>query len=280
MSLNNDDSKPFFYIMLPTFNRPYKVLKAVNSVIKQDYKNYKLVIFNAGSSEKYDELEQLIVDNDHVTYIKSPNIGINKSRNKMLDDAANQPDSLNMYFFTLSDDDYLSNNSLEIMAQEIQTKPNTIWFSFNCECKSKHILNNQDYSEYLRISYSNFRRKYHGDKHFVFKLNAIKNIRYPNKFFKNGFEHIFYYKIPSKIQIVPKSVKIIEYFEDGLSMSDLYQKSNSFSSILKHIYLHPLNIHYYHWLMRKFYPKEIIKYLITEEKYYALKKYIRLKRSN
>ena len=48
MSLNNDDSKPFFYIMLPTFNRPYKVLKAVNSVIKQDYKNYKLVIFNDG----------------------------------------------------------------------------------------------------------------------------------------------------------------------------------------------------------------------------------------
>ncbi len=125
MSLNNDDSKPFFYIMLPTFNRPYKVLKAVNSVIKQDYKNYKLVIFNDGSSEKYDELEQLIVDNDHVTYIKSPNIGINKSRNKMLDDAANQPDSLNMYFFTL-DDDYLSNNSLEIMAQKIQNKPNTI----------------------------------------------------------------------------------------------------------------------------------------------------------
>ena len=111
--------------MLPTFNRPYKVLKAVNSVIKQDYKNYKLVIFNDGSSEKYDELEQLIVDNDHVTYIKSPNIG-NKSRNKMLDDAANQPDSLNMYFFTLSDDDYLSNNSLEIMAQKIQNKPNTI----------------------------------------------------------------------------------------------------------------------------------------------------------
>ena len=44
---------PFFYIMLPTFNRPELILRSVQSVINQPYNEYKLVIFNDGSTSDY-----------------------------------------------------------------------------------------------------------------------------------------------------------------------------------------------------------------------------------
>lgn len=76
---------PFFYIMLPTFNRPDLIIRCVKSVLKQEYTNYKLVIFNDGSDKDYSSLENIILGHLKVEYIKSHNIGINKSRNIMLE---------------------------------------------------------------------------------------------------------------------------------------------------------------------------------------------------
>lgn len=76
---------PFFYIMLPTFNRPDLIIRCVKSVLEQEYTNYKLVIFNDGSDKDYSSLENIILGHPKVEYIKSHNIGINKSRNIMLE---------------------------------------------------------------------------------------------------------------------------------------------------------------------------------------------------
>lgn len=233
--------KPFIYIILPTFNRPNLVLRSVNSVINQNYENFKLIIFNDGSTKDYSDLEKMIDGVDRVEYIKSNNVGVNRSRNIILDKIFHEnADIDDCYFFTLSDDDYLIEDGLTIMVEDLRNKK-SLWYCFNCESKSKHIFNNSDFEDYDVISYNEFSKNYKGDKHFVFKLNAFKEIRYPDKFFKNGYEHIFYHQIPSKIQIIPKKVKVIEYFEDGLSLSELYENNHTFDILIKQIRW-PLNI--------------------------------------
>ena len=266
------EESPFFYIMLPTFNRPELILRSVKSVIEQKYSKYKLVIFNDGSTKSYAELESLIEGNERVEYIKSHNIGINKSRNLMIESFLKKKNTDNHYFFTLSDDDYLmDSDSLEKIASEI-LKKDAIWYCFNCRSNSQDVFKNIPYLNYEKLKYSDFLKIYQGDKHFVFKLNAFSRIRYPERHFKNGFEHLFYYKIPAKIQTIPIFVKVIQYYEDGLSLQAIHKQYGNLELIIKEIKSAPLQVVFYRKLF--FYllkPKNIIKEIISDSKYYEIK---------
>lgn len=268
--------------MLPTFNRPELILRSVQSVINQPYNEYKLVIFNDGSTSDYSELEELIDGCTKVEYIKSrDNLGINKSRNIMIESFLKDI-NIDSYFFTLSDDDYLMENSLQIMSKEIN-KFSSIWYCFNCKSNSKHLsyksnyFDNSDYLNYEKLNFSDFLKEYKGDKHFVFKLDHFKKIRYPEKYFKNGFEHLFYYKIPSRIQTIPITVKVIEYYEDGLSLSDIYKKFDSFDVRFKELKTLPFKLISYINIIKFFKIRYILKKLISEKRYYKIKKQLGLK---
>lgn len=273
--------KPFFYIILPTFNRPELVVRAFNSILNQSYENYKLILFNDGSSLDYSELESKILGLERVQYIKSSNLGVNKLRNLILDEIFEKNEKLeNSFFFTLSDDDYLVNDALLLMANEIKLTRGS-WYCFNCVSNSQDIFKNEDFDRKEMISYIDFTKNYKGDKHFLFRLSEIKTIRFPSDYFKNGYEHIFYYQLPFKINIIPKTVKIIQYYEDGLSLSDLYKKSHTFSVLLKQIKCAPKVWIFYKMLLKHiFFPKDIIKNLISEQRYYKIKRKLGLKVKN
>lgn len=268
---------PFFYIMLPTFNRPDLVIRAISSIVRQNYKNYKLIVFNDGSVKNYIEVEEMVIGDKRIEYIKSENLGVNKSRNIMIESFLKRGNIDNSYFFTLSDDDYLVDNALEIISNTIVNNKK-VWYCFNCKSNSKDLFDNRDYLDYKEIKYSQFVKDYHGDKHFIFKLSEFKKIKYPEKFFKNGFEHIFYYQIPHMIQVVPHTVKIIQYYEDGLSVSDLYDKTNTLNIMLKELKSAPLQLVFYkNIFIYLLHPKNIIKEVISEHYYYKLKGLLGLK---
>ena len=42
----------FFSIILPTYNREKKILKAINSVISQTFKNWELIIIDNNSNDQ------------------------------------------------------------------------------------------------------------------------------------------------------------------------------------------------------------------------------------
>lgn len=269
---------PFFYIMVQTFNRPELVIRSIKSLVEQSYSNYKVILFNDGSTNDYTELEKLIDGNSKIEYIKSSNVGINKSGNIILELFLQYSNGNNNdYFFILNDDDYLVEDSLKIMADEI-AKKSSIWYCFNCKSNSKEKFNNTYYLNYEILSYSNFEKSYRGDKHFVFKLNKFKKIRFAEKYFKNGYLNLFYYQIPSKIQTVPSVVKIIEYYDDGITLSSLYKNRNTLDIQIKELKTLPFKwILYRKFIMFYMKPKNIIKVLISEDKYYKIKKGLGLK---
>ena len=83
----------------------------------------------------------------------------------------------------------------------------------------------------------------------------------------------FIINCPFKMQIIPKTVKIIEYYDDGL-----YEKSHTFSILIKQIKCAPKTWIFYKMLLRHiFLPKDIIKNLISKERYYKIKRKLGLK---
>ena len=245
-----------FHILIPTFNRPDLALKCIKSVLDQDYMNYILYVINDGSSFDYSNVEEYISKFERVFYKKiEKNIGLNKVKNSTLDSIfKNNVLKEDSYFFVLDDDDFLMGNALSTI--NLNLNPDYKWFGFNVTAKYSDIFVNVDFSEYKEMSYKDYFLKNMGDKHFVINLNFINNIRFPESF-KNGYEDIFFDKVSKRGSFlsVPEKVKVVEYFEDGLSLSDLYNNYNYFKMLrvrFNYVFEDPLNFSYIFKLFKSF----------------------------
>jgi len=106
------EKKPLFSVIIPTYNRPYAVIKTLNSIIRQtgiENKNFEIIIVDNGSQEIVAEnIAQFIQKNNQsLTFIKlknnygpdlARNVGILASRGGLLaftdDDCLVPPDWL------------------------------------------------------------------------------------------------------------------------------------------------------------------------------------------
>lgn len=98
---------PFFSIVMPVYNSENSVSKTIDSVLKQDFKNFEFIIVNDGSTDKtlsilkgYSNMDQRIL----VKTIK--NSGPGTARNSGLEEATGK------YLFLLDADDQLANDTL------------------------------------------------------------------------------------------------------------------------------------------------------------------------
>jgi len=72
----------FFSIILPTYNRAHFLPRAIESVIKQDYDNWELIIVDDGSTDNTKSLVQEFIQNDiRIRYIWQKNVERSAARN-------------------------------------------------------------------------------------------------------------------------------------------------------------------------------------------------------
>jgi len=78
----NNKEKPFISVVLPTYNHAHFLKDAIDSVIKQDYSNWELIIIDNNSTDDTNQVISLFRDN-RIKIHKINNYGIiAKSRNK------------------------------------------------------------------------------------------------------------------------------------------------------------------------------------------------------
>ena len=114
----------YFSIIMPTYNRAFCIEKAINSLLKQTYQNYELIIIDDGST---DNTEDLIRDkysdllkNKKIIYKKiHKNIGVCKARNIGLNLAKNE------WIAYLDSDNEILPNYLEEYVLAIKENPGT-----------------------------------------------------------------------------------------------------------------------------------------------------------
>src|SRR2546425_3760931 len=92
-----------FSIVLPTFNRSRLLSRAIDSVLRQDCRNWELIVVNDGSTDKTREVMRSYAD-DRITYIEhQTNLGMNAALNTGFQRARGK------YVAKLDDDDELAN---------------------------------------------------------------------------------------------------------------------------------------------------------------------------
>lgn len=115
------DLRPFFSVIIPTYNRAKMVVKAINSVQHQTYSDWELIVVDDGSTDNTKETIEIINDN-RIKYIYQKNAERSAARNNGIANAKGN------YICFLDSDDYFLPTRLEGLKRFID------------ECSEKHAL--------------------------------------------------------------------------------------------------------------------------------------------
>ena len=77
--MNNHNKNPLVSVIIPTFNRSWTIIEALQSVLAQNYKPLELIIVDDGSSD--DTMEKLKPFMEQIIYLKQENKGVSAARN-------------------------------------------------------------------------------------------------------------------------------------------------------------------------------------------------------
>ena len=89
----NSDKKPFFSVIIPTYNRNNTLKRAVKSVLKQTHKDFELIIVDDGSTdETKDYLSELKIkfSTKKLIVISQNNKGVSAARNEGIKQSTGQ----------------------------------------------------------------------------------------------------------------------------------------------------------------------------------------------
>ena len=173
----------YISIIIPLYNKEKDIKKTIDSVLKQTYINFEVVIIDDGSTDNSLEIVKRINDKRIKLYQKE-NEGVSIARNLGVEKATSP------YIAFLDGDDYWHPNHLENINFLITTYPNHNWFASAYEKKRTEKLTVKMDSPILENG-----DEWHGEVDDFFK-NCFKDslvnsssVCFKKKFFKdlNGF---------------------------------------------------------------------------------------------
>ncbi len=115
MTHTQTNTFPLVSVIIPTYNRPKMLFEALQSVLRQTYKNYEIIIVNDGGVNAEAIISNLNT-NTNILYIKhNNNKGLSASRNTGIRNARGK------YITYLDDDDIFYPNHIETLSNYLET---------------------------------------------------------------------------------------------------------------------------------------------------------------
>ena len=176
MSKDNLHQSPLVSVGIPTYNRADQLLKAVESIIDQDYNNLEIIISDNASQDNTENVcRKLCTEYQYIKYIKQEyNKGATFNFREVLKQSAGE------YFMWLSDDDWLEHGYIK-----------------NCFSKLNNNLNYSIVSGQARYYYKNQFSNY-GEVVNLLDNNPIKRIA---NYYQNVSDNIPLYGLMRRKQI-------------------------------------------------------------------------------
>jgi len=116
-----------FAIITPTYNRVHTLERVINSILKQNYQNFEMIIIDDGSEDSSSEFMTKYKNNSKIKYIKmDKNRGVNAARNIGLKNIAKDVN----YITLLDSDDEFLPDALSKMKEIIEENKNYNYFRF------------------------------------------------------------------------------------------------------------------------------------------------------
>ena len=105
-----------FYILVPVYNVEKYIGRCIESVLKQTYSNFELLLVDDGSTDNAGVICDLYAQNDkRINVIHQENMGLIAARQTARKYVYNIQDSKKSFIVYLDSDDYLQHNALEIL---------------------------------------------------------------------------------------------------------------------------------------------------------------------
>lgn len=111
------DYYPYFSIVIPTYNRGKYIKYAINSILKQTYSNYEIILVDDGSSDDTREVIKEYIENGTIKYIYINNSGVSSARNTGIHN------SIGDWVAFLDSDDEWAPTYLEYQCRNINKNP-------------------------------------------------------------------------------------------------------------------------------------------------------------
>jgi glycosyltransferase involved in cell wall biosynthesis len=109
--------KPFFSIIIPTYNRADFLKIAINSVIEQSFQDFELIIVDDGSDDATKEVLNCYDTYKNIRYIHQPHKGVSETRNKGIRSANGE------FICFLDSDDRFRTDKLAVTYKYIKKYP-------------------------------------------------------------------------------------------------------------------------------------------------------------
>lgn len=129
-------------VIIPLYNKELSIKNTINSVLKQTYTNFELLIINDGSTDSSLQIVTEFTD-DRIRVISKKNEGVSIARNLGIKEAKFD------YVFLLDGDDVIDNNCLEYFYDAIVKNPNETIFCCNFRVENGCKLIRAKYCESL-----------------------------------------------------------------------------------------------------------------------------------
>ncbi len=218
-----------FSIITPTYNRAHTIERAINSILKQSYQNFEMIIIDDGSTDNTFEIVKKYLEDPRIRYIgPNKNGGVNVARNIGLKNISKDSDWIT---FLDSDDEFLS-DALEKMKKTIEMNSAYNYFRFavlydngEAACFAKY--------DNIVLDYEGTLRQEDASGEWVVTLSKkILDNGFKFEESVNAFESIAWYALSKKEKCLHslKKVRIYQLDTEGLQRqaikTDEYYKNN------------------------------------------------------
>lgn len=149
--------KPFFSIIIPTFNRAYVLPRVISSVLSQTFDNFELIVVVDGSTDDTLSVLNQIID-VRFSYLSQSNLGVSAARN------SGARIALGSYLIFLDDDDEIDSDWLKNIYLSTSSYPDLIFLDYKIKNEKGEVLERR-----LKVGDSNQIPGTWAIKHSLFK---------------------------------------------------------------------------------------------------------------
>lgn len=221
----------FITVFTPAYNRAHLLPRAYESLKRQGYRDFEWIIVDDGSTDDTEMVVGGWLENSEfpIRYIKKENGGKHTAINRGVEEAKGE------LFFILDSDDMLTDDALQIVAEEYETVRENDTFGGVCGLM-RHSDGTQIGSglpqETIDCNSIDIRYKYHvsGDLMEVFRTDVLKEFPFPEiqgeRFCP---EQLVWFRIAQKykLRFFNKIIYIRDYIDGGLTDNIVRVRMNS-----------------------------------------------------
>ena len=275
--------KPLFSVVIPLYNKEKYILRTVNSVLNQSFKDFEIIIVNDGSTDNSLAKVQAIED-DRIRIVSQVNSGTGAARNRGIKESNGIWIS-----FIDADDEYANDYLREVFNTAEEIKEAEVIYSLYClKTTRNYYIPKVGFNKPKEINYFEFTNKFYKEKtienSLLFINSSCVSVR-KNAFIKSGYfledvsigeDTDTWYRLAwtSKIVLIPKilaTYNIDDGSSDHSNKSDFRLRLKTFS----------------HWKNNNLIPSHLVKdsldyinYCILWESYILAVKGKKIKSAN